>query len=292
MEGLADPNLRGLGKLLADKPKDAEAWGFARGQALLVAETGNLLLLRPPEARPAKEAWMTHATELRDDGRGTGPGAAAKDYREVPRRPGRCGQCLQPVPPGVPRRSADRSVRERITHRGCSALDSLVRTSSLSRDFPIRTAPRPANYPVTAPGADRSIPSPRRTNPMSSAPTPRRRALLPPRVAGREAGDHPHQPLDAVLLVADLGRGVRDGRDHLLREPPARDRARRFEGDGPGERREGNAVCLPARRLRNPRNHSRMRGRPPKSAGDRADLQDARVAKGRGWGRCSASSYS
>ena len=36
MEGLADPNMRALGKLLADKPKDAEAWGFARGQALLM----------------------------------------------------------------------------------------------------------------------------------------------------------------------------------------------------------------------------------------------------------------
>ena len=29
MDGLANPNLQGLGKLLSDKPKDAEAWGFA-----------------------------------------------------------------------------------------------------------------------------------------------------------------------------------------------------------------------------------------------------------------------
>ena len=55
MEGLANPNLRGLGKILAEKPADAEAWGFARGQALLVAETGNLLLMRPPRSEAGKE---------------------------------------------------------------------------------------------------------------------------------------------------------------------------------------------------------------------------------------------
>ena len=30
MVGLANPNLEGLGKLLSEKPKDADAWGFAR----------------------------------------------------------------------------------------------------------------------------------------------------------------------------------------------------------------------------------------------------------------------
>jgi hypothetical protein len=45
MDGLADPNLRGLGKLLREKPKEAEAWNFARGQALLIGETGNLLMM-------------------------------------------------------------------------------------------------------------------------------------------------------------------------------------------------------------------------------------------------------
>lgn len=80
MEGLAAPNLRGLAKLLADKPADAEAWGFARGQALIIAETGNLLLLRPPKSAAGEEAWMRHATELREAGAGLARAAAAKDY--------------------------------------------------------------------------------------------------------------------------------------------------------------------------------------------------------------------
>ena len=80
MEGLANPNLRALGKVLADKPADAEAWGFARGQALLIAETGNLLLMRPPQSDASKELWMTHATELRDEGAALARAAAAKDF--------------------------------------------------------------------------------------------------------------------------------------------------------------------------------------------------------------------
>src|SRR5262245_51174865 len=60
MEGLAEANLRGLGKLLREKPADAEAWAFARGQALIIAETGNLLLMRPPRSASGQEAWLGH----------------------------------------------------------------------------------------------------------------------------------------------------------------------------------------------------------------------------------------
>lgn len=78
MEGLAASNLRGLGKLLRDKPAEAEAWGFARGQALLIAETGNLLLLRPP--RSGQDTWAGHAADLRDAGGKLARAAAEKDY--------------------------------------------------------------------------------------------------------------------------------------------------------------------------------------------------------------------
>jgi hypothetical protein len=80
MEGLASPNLRGLGKLLTDKPTDTEAWAFARGQALLVAETGNLLLMRPPRGRAEQELWMKHASELRAAAADLARAAAARDY--------------------------------------------------------------------------------------------------------------------------------------------------------------------------------------------------------------------
>jgi cytochrome c556 len=83
MEGLAAANLRGLGKLLRDKPADAEAWAFARGQALLVAETGNLLLFRPPRTGTGQDQWLGHAADLREAGAGLARAAAAKDYAKA-----------------------------------------------------------------------------------------------------------------------------------------------------------------------------------------------------------------
>jgi cytochrome c556 len=80
MEGMANPNIRALGKLLATKPKDAEAWSFARGQALLLAETGNLLLMRPPKAKASEDSWLSHAAELRESATALARAAAAKDY--------------------------------------------------------------------------------------------------------------------------------------------------------------------------------------------------------------------
>src|SRR5947208_10569444 len=64
MEGLANANYQGLEKLLKGKPADADTWAFARGQALLIAETGNLLLLRPPRNQ-GRDVWMRRATDLR-----------------------------------------------------------------------------------------------------------------------------------------------------------------------------------------------------------------------------------
>jgi hypothetical protein len=83
MLGLAQPNLRGLGKSLKDRPPSDEAWGFARGQALLVAETGNLLMIRPPPSKDATDLWMTRATELRTAGAALARSAAAKDYSQA-----------------------------------------------------------------------------------------------------------------------------------------------------------------------------------------------------------------
>jgi cytochrome c556 len=64
MEGLAQSNYVSLAKLLKEKPADAETWTFARGQALLLAETGNLLLLRPPRNQ-GRDTWMREAMEMR-----------------------------------------------------------------------------------------------------------------------------------------------------------------------------------------------------------------------------------
>lgn len=80
MEALNKPNFDGLGKKLAVKPADAETWAFARGQALIIAETGNLLMMRPPKGKPAQEAWMAGATELRSEASKLARAAGEKDY--------------------------------------------------------------------------------------------------------------------------------------------------------------------------------------------------------------------
>jgi hypothetical protein len=65
MEGLAQPNYRAVEKHLQGKgPADDDTWTFARGQALLIAETGNLLLLRPPR-NSGRDVWMRRAMDMR-----------------------------------------------------------------------------------------------------------------------------------------------------------------------------------------------------------------------------------
>ena len=65
MEGITNANFQGLEKLLKNKEVDAEGWTFARGQALLIAESANLLMLRPPR-NSGQDNWMKSASELRD----------------------------------------------------------------------------------------------------------------------------------------------------------------------------------------------------------------------------------
>jgi cytochrome c556 len=79
MEGLAHPNFKAVDRHLQDQPEDAEAWQFARGQSLLIAETANLLLLRPPKDARAEEAWMSRATDLRANAAQLAKATAAHD---------------------------------------------------------------------------------------------------------------------------------------------------------------------------------------------------------------------
>ena len=57
MEGLLHANFRGLERILNQKTPDAQGWTFARGQALLIAEGANLLMLRPPKNQ-GEQAWF------------------------------------------------------------------------------------------------------------------------------------------------------------------------------------------------------------------------------------------
>lgn len=64
MQGINLPNFEGIEKLLKEKPSEADAWKFLRGQALLIAENGNLLMLRPPH-NTGEAAWLDRAAALR-----------------------------------------------------------------------------------------------------------------------------------------------------------------------------------------------------------------------------------
>jgi Cytochrome C' len=98
MEGLLQANVRGLEKNLRQAPTDQETWTFVRGQALLIAETGNLLMLRPPRAE-GQEAWMASAADLREKATTLAKLAATRDAdrarRALTNLAGTCNQCHQ-----------------------------------------------------------------------------------------------------------------------------------------------------------------------------------------------------
>jgi hypothetical protein len=79
MEGLAHANFRGLERLLRQKPTEGEAWAFARGQALLIAETANLLMLRPPRNK-GEQRWFERATDLRSSAAQLARSLGNRDY--------------------------------------------------------------------------------------------------------------------------------------------------------------------------------------------------------------------
>jgi len=64
MEGMANPNYQSVNRLIKNKPTVVATWAFARGQAILMAETGNRLLLRPPR-NSGRDSWMKLAMEMR-----------------------------------------------------------------------------------------------------------------------------------------------------------------------------------------------------------------------------------
>jgi hypothetical protein len=80
MQGMANANFRGLERLLQQQPSNAQAWAFARGQALLIAETGNLLMLRPPKQKEAQIEWFQKAGQLRETATSLARAAARQDY--------------------------------------------------------------------------------------------------------------------------------------------------------------------------------------------------------------------
>jgi hypothetical protein len=98
MEGLAHTNFRGIERILTDKPADIQPWVFARGQALLLAETGNLLMLRPPKNQ-GQPIWFERATDLRKQATQLALSLAQRDYTAsragLQQVAGTCNRCHQ-----------------------------------------------------------------------------------------------------------------------------------------------------------------------------------------------------
>jgi hypothetical protein len=81
MDGLARANFRGLEKILAQRPQEAQAWVFGRGQAQLLAETGNLLMLRPPR-NEGEPVWYQRVGEFRSAAVQLANALGQKDYEK------------------------------------------------------------------------------------------------------------------------------------------------------------------------------------------------------------------
>jgi hypothetical protein len=120
MEGIAHANFRGLERNLVKNPIDDQSWTFARGQALLIAESANLLMLRPPR-NSGEATWMQRSMELREQAQVLAQHVAKKDLErskasmlQVANSCNRCHQSFrvnveiapfqQPEPPPQPGR--------------------------------------------------------------------------------------------------------------------------------------------------------------------------------------------
>jgi hypothetical protein len=83
MVGINAPYFQGLDQILREKPANDDAWGAVSAQALLIAENGNLLLLRPPKGadEPTTDKWNQRAVDLRTAATQLAQDAEDEDYQ-------------------------------------------------------------------------------------------------------------------------------------------------------------------------------------------------------------------
>jgi hypothetical protein len=82
MEGMTMSNFRGLERNLSKNPIDDQSWVYARGQALLIAEASNLLMLRPPRNQ-GEPIWFQRSMELRTQAQALAQVLAKKDIEQA-----------------------------------------------------------------------------------------------------------------------------------------------------------------------------------------------------------------
>lgn len=79
MEGLTNPNFRSIDRFLKQKPDNSESWRFIRGQALLIAESANLLMLRPPHNQ-GQAVWFERAMQMREAAKQLSQAAGKEEF--------------------------------------------------------------------------------------------------------------------------------------------------------------------------------------------------------------------
>lgn len=78
MEGVFQSPYKRLKAAMAAEPKDAAGWRAIRSDALILAEGGNLLLLRLP--KKDADLWIKSSVDSRDSGADLVKAARAKDF--------------------------------------------------------------------------------------------------------------------------------------------------------------------------------------------------------------------
>jgi hypothetical protein len=79
MEYVNQPVYQRLKSNLSQEPADNAAWTTIKSDALILAETGNLLMLRAPNEN--QNAWLEHSVSLREAGQEMYQAAKKKDYQ-------------------------------------------------------------------------------------------------------------------------------------------------------------------------------------------------------------------
>lgn len=79
MQAINWPNFQGLERRLRQQPRDTAAWDLVRDHALLIAENGNLLMLRWPR-RGDEAIWLDRARDLRVAATRLARAATGQDY--------------------------------------------------------------------------------------------------------------------------------------------------------------------------------------------------------------------
>jgi len=143
MLGINLPNFQGLQQRLARQPANKDSWEIVRGEALLIAENGNLLILRDPPAG-SRQTWVDRARDLRSAGKRLARAAADRDYA-------RSRDCLADLLNSCNRCHRNYGVRVDLSGQGNSRLPAVPQPPQPPPVPGVLQPPQPAQ-PTRPPG--------------------------------------------------------------------------------------------------------------------------------------------